>query len=72
MNITVQIPKELLAQVGIDESLMKKYLEEMTNRFIVAQMTQKKMEAFIKKYQDVLPQTDEEVEALIDELKKDD
>jgi len=72
MTITLQVPRELIDSSGIDELVLKRHLEEMAVRFLLAQISKNKIERFVKEYKDVLPATDEEVEALIESLKNED
>ena len=72
MTITIDFPEEILEKVWIDESILKKYLEETLNRLITAQFVEWKIQNFIEKHQKVLPNTDEEAISLIDELKDED
>ena len=65
MTITIDVPKQLLTKVWLTEDIVKRYLEEMLNRLIMTQFAKKKIEKFVKDYEDLLPETDEEVMDLV-------
>ena len=65
MTITIDVPKQLLTKVWLTEDIVKRYLEEMLNRLIMTQFAKKKIEKFVKDYEDILPETDEEVMDLV-------
>jgi len=69
MTITIELPvkEDFLRQLG----MTGKDLEEFVIRAIYAKYVFDKIEKTVQKYKDVLPQTDEEVMNLIDEIEKD-
>jgi len=68
MTITIELPvkEEFLRQLD----MTGKDLEEFVIRAIYAKYVFDKIEKTVQKYKDVLPQTDEEVMNLIDEIEK--
>jgi len=68
MTITIELPvkEDFLRRLG----MTGKDLEEFVIRVIYAKYVFDKIEKTVQKYKDVLPQTDEEVMNLIDEIKK--